>query len=358
MSVAYITPRALLTDAAAAEAIVARWAWPLLGGRLAFAAMDVMTRADGEFKHLGSIVRTAYDKDARGIATPLRDAIERQLAVLGKAPEAFAGIAQFPALMGVLNVTPDSFSDGGKHSAVDAAVAHGLTLVEAGAALVDVGGESTRPGAAPVGEAEEIARVVPVIQALTARGVSVSIDTRHGAVMREAVAAGARVINDVTALSGDPQSLGVVAHAGVPVVLMHMQGEPRTMQNNPAYVWAPGDIYDFLAARVEACVAAGIPKSNIAVDPGIGFGKTDVHNAELLNHMAMFHGLGCAVVLGASRKGFIARMGRGEAADARLGGSLAAALHGAGQGAQILRIHDVAETRQALTVAARLTTGR
>jgi len=354
----YVTPRALLTDAAAAEAIAARWAWPLLGGRFAFAAMDVSTRADGARHTLGTIVRTAYEKDAGGIPRDLRKAIEDQLAALAAAPKPFAGLADGPVLMGVLNVTPDSFSDGGKHATTEAAVAYAVALAEAGAAIIDVGGESTRPGAAPVDQAEEIQRTIPVIQALASRGMTVSIDTRHAVVMREAINAGAKIVNDITALTGDPQSLAIVADAGVPVMLMHMQGQPQTMQRDPTYVWAPGDIYDYLFTRVAACVAGGIRKDRIAIDPGIGFGKTDVHNAELFNHLAMFHALGCAVALGASRKGFISRMSRGEGADNRLAGSLAAALHGAAQGVQILRVHDVAETRQALSIQARVISGQ
>jgi dihydropteroate synthase len=325
---------------------------------MAFTAMDVSVREDGACTQLGTVVRTAYEKDARGIAADLRRAIEDQLKAFAVAPQPFAGFTGETVLMGVLNVTPDSFSDGGQHNTSAQAVAHAVALAEAGAAIIDVGGESTRPGAAPVVPEDEIARVVPVIKELAVRGLCVSIDTRHAAVMEAAIGAGAKIVNDITALEGDPRALSVVAKAGVPVILMHMQGEPQTMQNSPSYVWAPGDIYDYLAARIAACVAAGIPKHNIAVDPGIGFGKTDAHNAALFNHLPMFHGLGCKVVLGASRKGFIARMSQSEAPDQRLPGSLAAALHGAAQGVQIFRVHDVAETRQAFAVARRLGAGR
>ena len=274
---AYVTPRALLAGAAAREAVAAGWAWPLLGEG-AYAAMEVSTRENGSVTRLGAIVRTAYDKDASAIPQGLRASIEMQMAALASKRGAFAGFdVSKPILMGVLNVTPDSFSDGGRFDSAEAAVAHGVALFEAGAALVDVGGESTRPGAVPVGEHAEIARVVPVVKALTTRGVPVSIDTRHAAVMAEAVAAGAKVINDISALA-DAKSLAAAAKSGLPVVLMHMQGEPRTMQDNPTYVWAPGDIYDFLASRIAACVAAGIAKNRIAVDPGLGFGKTDDHD--------------------------------------------------------------------------------
>ncbi len=353
---AYITPRAILTGAAATEAIAAGWAWPLLG-TMAYAAMDVSVREDGKLTRLGAIVRMIFDKDAAAIPEPLRTSIRAQMAALAAPREPFAGLGlDKPVLMGVLNVTPDSFSDGGLFTNHEAAVAHARGMVEDGAAIIDVGGESTRPGAAVVSEVRELERVINVIKALAGRGVRVSIDTRRASVMAEAVKAGASIVNDVSALADAP-ALEAVAASKVSVILMHMQGEPATMQDNPTYAWAPGDIYDFLAARVAACVAAGIPKGRIAVDPGIGFGKTDTHNAEIMDHLAMFHGLGCALALGASRKGFIGRMSRGEPATLRLPGSLAAALHGVGQGAQILRVHDVAETRQALALAGRFAAG-
>ncbi len=353
----YITPRALLKGHAASEAISVGWAWPLLGGQMAFAAMDVSLRENGARKPLGTITRAAYEKEARGIPADLRGVISRQLAALAGAPAPFVVQEKIPALMGVLNVTPDSFSDGGRYHTPDAAIERGLVMATAGAAIIDVGGESTRPGAAPVAVDEEMARVVPVVKGLAHAGLSVSIDTRHAAVMEAAIAAGAQIVNDITALEGDADSLRVVAKSGVRVVLMHMQGTPQTMQENPTYVWAPGDIYDALAARIVACERAGIPKSKIAVDPGVGFGKTDTHNAEILEHMALFHGLGCALMLGVSRKGFIGRMSKGEPADQRLPGSLAGALHGARLGVHILRVHDVAETLQALAVAEHFAAG-
>jgi dihydropteroate synthase len=272
-------------------------------------------------------------------------------------PETFAGLSLAqPILMGVVNVTPDSFSDGGQFSSPTYAVAHGRALMEAGASIIDVGGESTRPGAAPVEIAEEVERVVPVVRALAELGICVSIDTRHAAVMEAAIAAGARIVNDVTALTGEG-ALGVVSKSNVAAILMHMQGEPRTMQDHPTYTWAPGDVFDLLETRLSACAAAGIPRARLAVDPGIGFGKNDVHNAQILDHTALYRALQCPVVVGASRKSFIGRMSRGEDAQHRLPGSLAAALHGVSQGAQILRVHDVAETRQALAVAGRIATG-
>jgi dihydropteroate synthase len=263
-----------------------------------------------------------------------------------------AGLAMDrPRIMGIVNVTPDSFSDGGRWLDAEAAVAHGLRLEAEGADILDIGGESTRPGAEPIGADEELRRVIPVIAALAKRARAlISVDTRHAAVMRRAADAGAAIINDVAALGHDPDAVGVAAEAGLPVVLMHAQGDPRTMQLDPRYEDVVLDVYDWLAARVAACVAAGIPRERIVVDPGIGFGKTVDHNLALIAGLGTLHGLGCPILLGASRKGFIGRLAGGVPAGERLPGSLAAALVAAAQGVQILRVHDVAATRQALTV--------
>jgi dihydropteroate synthase len=248
--------------------------------------------------------------------------------------------------MGIVNVTPDSFSDGGETVAPKEAIARGLALREGGADIVDVGGESTRPGADPVPPEIEAARVLPVIGALAQAGVVVSIDSRHAAVMAAAIAAGASIVNDVSALSGDPKSAAVVADASVPVVLMHMQGEPKTMNRKPVYGSVLLDVYDHLAGRIAAAIDAGIARGGIAIDPGIGFAKTPAHNRALLARLGIFRGLGCPVVIGVSRK----FGGKNDASKNRLGASLAAGLAAVGEGAQILRVHDVAETRQALAV--------
>jgi dihydropteroate synthase len=280
-------------------------------------------------------------------------------ALLGRlsAPRApLAGLTlNRPRIMGILNVTPDSFSDGGDRADPQVAVRDGLAMLAAGADILDVGGESTRPGAPPIGLDEERARVLPVVEALAKAGAIVSIDTRHAAIMREAVAAGAAIINDVTALEGDPESLAATAACGVPVILMHMQGSPQTMQANPTYQSAALDIYDYLAGRIAACAAAGITADRVVVDPGIGFGKNLDHNLQLFEELALFQGLGTAVLLGASRKSFIAKLapradGQVPGPKQRLAGSLAAALFGLQRGVQILRVHDVAETCQAVAV--------
>ncbi|TVR82799.1 MAG: dihydropteroate synthase [Rhodospirillales bacterium] len=252
--------------------------------------------------------------------------------------------------MGVVNVTPDSFSDGGEALNPAAAIARGFALAEQGADIVDVGGESTRPGAAPVPEDVELSRVVPVIHKLSRAGIRVSVDTRHASVMAAALDAGAVVVNDVTALTGDARALPLVAGSAASVVLMHMQGDPGTMQRAPRYDDVVADVRRWLQRRVDACTAAGIPPSRIAVDPGIGFGKTVDHNVWLLAGLPALRELGCAVVIGVSRKSFIARLSRGEPVKQRLGGSLAAALWAIGHGADIIRVHDVNVTRQALAV--------
>ncbi|MGB8622729.1 MAG: dihydropteroate synthase, partial [Paracoccaceae bacterium] len=251
-----------------------------------------------------------------------------------------------------LNATPDSFSDGGRFVARDAALAHGRGMVDAGADMIDIGGESTRPGAADVPVENEIARTGPLVAALREAGVStpLSIDTRKAAVAEAALDAGADMVNDVAALGYDPALAGLVARRGVPVCLMHARGTPATMQDDPRYDDVLLDVYDMLAERVAAAEAAGIARARIVVDPGIGFGKTVAHNLALLRGLSLFHALGCPVMLGASRKRFIGTLGHAPNAADRAPGSIALALAGAAQGVQLLRVHDIAETRQALSL--------
>ena len=267
------------------------------------------------------------------------------------APLTFAGLLLYrPRLMGVVNVTPDSFSDGGDFLDPSIAIGHGKSLIEAGADILDIGGESTRPGSKPISTDEECRRVLPVIEGLVDAGALISVDTRHAAVMRLAIGAGAHIVNDVTALTGDPESIGVCVEAGVDVVLMHMQGEPGTMQDNPHYDDAALDIVDYMQARLLELQAAGMPTTRIAVDPGIGFGKNLEHNLRILSHIDAFHALGVPLVLGVSRKSFISKIDRQADPKDRVAGSIAAAIAGWDRGVQIFRVHDVAETRQALAV--------
>ena len=251
--------------------------------------------------------------------------------------------------MGILNVTPDSFSDGGHFARAESAVDAATAMLEAGADIIDIGGESTRPGAEPVDPAIERQRVLPVVADLAARGAVVSIDTRNPSTMAAALDVGARIVNDVTAL-GAEAAIPLVAARHAPVVLMHMQGEPQTMQHDPTYDDVVLDIYDFLDKRLAACERAGIPRGQVVVDPGIGFGKTTAHNCALIRSLSLFHTLGCGVLLGVSRKRFIAALAGDCRVDQRLGGSIAAALAGVAAGADIVRVHDVPETVQALRV--------
>jgi dihydropteroate synthase len=326
-------------------------ALPLAGSGLAFASCEV-TILSGQRQ----LQRVVLPTDgvlawAEAQAPDHREALEARLRALTAPRAAFAGLSmERPRIMGIINVTPDSFSDGGDRLDAGVAVEAGRRMLEEGADLLDVGGESTRPGSEPVAVEEELRRVLPVVRALAAEGAKVSIDSRHARVMAEAAAAGAAVINDVTALTGDPESLRVASASGLPVILMHMRGEPRSMQKDPRYGDVTAEIFAYLEKRVAACREAGIPLERIAVDPGIGFGKTIGHNLTLLDRLAAFQGLGCPVLLGASRKRFIGTLGQAEEPKDRLAGSLACALAGAERGVQMIRVHDVAETRQAINL--------
>jgi dihydropteroate synthase len=256
-----------------------------------------------------------------------------------------------PAVAAILNMTPDSFSDGGTHCGDPAAAAAaGMTMAGDGAALIDVGGESTRPGAAQVWEEDEAARVVPVVERLARGGALVSIDTRKALVMERALAAGAAIVNDVSALLWDKRAIDVVARAGCPAIVMHSPDPEKDGHGKVTYRDVACDVFDWLEARVEALVAAGIDRAKIIVDPGIGFGKSLHDNLALINALAMFHGLGCPVMLGASRKRLIGALSNEAPVGERLGGSVALALKGAEAGVQLLRVHDVPETVQALRV--------
>jgi dihydropteroate synthase len=255
-----------------------------------------------------------------------------------------------PQVMGIVNVTPDSFSDPGQLEDAGNAAMAGARMAKAGAAIIDVGGESTRPGAKAVWEGDEIERIEPVIRQLSAGGVAVSVDTRKADVMTAAISAGATLVNDVSALTYDQRSPQIVAAAGVPIVLMHHQGPPETMQHDPRYEDVVIEVYCWLEERIEAAVDAGIERSRILIDIGFGFGKTVAHNLELMNNLAMFHSLGRPLVVGASRKRTIGALSNEAPADQRLGGSLAFAMKAVEQGAQIVRVHDVPETVQALKI--------
>ena len=258
-----------------------------------------------------------------------------------------------PLLMGIVNVTPDSFSDGGKFFAQDAAIEHGLKLLDEGAAILDIGGESTRPYSTPVDANEERQRVIPVIEAIHRAQPSaiLSVDTSKAAVARAAIEAGAEIINDVTGLEGDPEMLTLVRESRAGVCVMHMQGTPQTMQDQPTYTDVVAEVYDYLARRRDVLIAAGIDRQRICLDPGIGFGKTHEHNLTLMANCHRFHDLGCPLLVGHSRKGFIGKVLGDKDAD-RLYGTIGSALALAVQGVQIIRVHDVRPLREALSLFA------
>lgn len=321
---------------------------PLAGGPLAFSALEVMERTPGGTQRRVIGLGDLFERDWGRNTLAASDLLEEV-----RAPRArLAGMAlDRTRIMGIVNVTPDSFSDGGQHAGAEAAIAHGLKLAEDGADILDIGGESTRPGSDAVALDDELRRVIPVIEGLRAKTDKlISIDTRKAEVMRRAAAAGADILNDVSALTHDPAALDVAAESGLPVMLMHAQGDPKTMNDNPRYSDVVLDVFDFLEQRIRACMAAGIAKSRLVADPGIGFGKHLHHNVAVLNAMSLYHGLGVPVLLGASRKKLIGQICNVEAPQARVPGSIAAALHSIAQGVQIVRVHDVAETRQAVAV--------
>lgn len=249
-----------------------------------------------------------------------------------------------PRVMGIVNVTPDSFSDGGKFLNPDKAIGHGLRLVQEGAGILDIGGESTRPGAEVIDVAEEIRRVVPVIRGLAGKAPWISIDTRNAATMEAALAAGANAINDISALSHDKRSLDVAAEAKVPIFLMHMQGTPQTMQKKPSYNNVVEDIFQYLQQRIKVCETWRIETKMLVCDPGIGFGKTVEDNVAILRNIKRFHDLGVPVMLGASRKSFLEKIYGPAKPEERVSGSISVALWGLSQGVQVYRVHDVRET--------------
>jgi len=348
----YLLPTAIVGGEQAAAAVIAGHGWPIGDGALAFTAVAVILRrpeggADLSVAPFAELVSWA-EREHPDLCRHVSDCLHR----IGRRRPAWGGVAMdAPVVMGIVNVTPDSFSDGGEAFGTEPAIARALALVEAGATIIDVGGESTRPGADPVSPEEEEHRVVPVVRALAERGIVVSIDTRHARVMESTVAAGARIINDVTGLAGDPNSLGVAAASGAAVCLMHMLGDdPRTMQADPRYACAPLDMLDQMEERIAAAERAGLDRARLCVDPGIGFGKTALHNAQILGSLALLHRFGCPVLLGVSRKSFVGHLSQGEPPRQRLPGTLAANLAGLDAGVQILRVHDVAETVQAVRI--------
>ncbi len=342
----YIRPLGLYAAQCGEDAEEVWGGMRLAGGWLDFSAVEVIERNGADVERRIAGIGEFLERDWGRRTLNAADMFEY---VRLPRPRLVGLSLDRPRIMGVVNVTPDSFFDGDQFDDAQMAIDHARRLVEEGADILDIGGESTRPGSEPVPLDEELARVLPVIEGLAGKvDARLSIDTRKGEVMRRALAAGVDFVNDISALSHDPESLAIVADAGVPVVLMHAQGDPKTMQDDPHYDDVALDVFDYLEARIEACLRAGIAREKIVVDPGIGFGKTLDHNLALLAQISLLHGLGLPVLVGASRKSFIGKLTAAKSADQRLPGSLAAAVHAVSQGVQIVRVHDVAETRQAL----------
>jgi len=341
---ALIRPTAFVDSPFGRDGKVAR----LAGGLNWFAAVELVA-VDGHKRISTELV------PVEGLEARLDDDLARQWQALTgpRAPlhlgERTVRLDQ-PQVMGIVNATPDSFSDGGQFADAGAAAEAGAAMASEGAAIVDVGGESTRPGAKPVWEGDEIERIVPVIRQLVGGGAAVSVDTRKADVMTAAIEAGAHMINDVSALTYDGRSAEIVAASSVPVVLMHHRGAPETMQEDPRYDDVLVEVYLWLEERIAAAEGAGIGRERILIDPGFGFGKNVGHNLEVMNGLALLHSLGCPLVVGASRKRTIGALSGEATVDRRLGGSIAFALKAVEQGAQILRVHDVFETVQALRI--------
>lgn len=308
-------------------------ALPIAGGWCWFDRVEVLSRgASAEIIPASKVPQSVL----HAIASPRADIAGLSMAA--------------PQVMGILNVTPDSFSDGGRYIEPASALSQAQSMIREGATIIDVGGESTRPGAAVVPVEEETARVAQVVDTLAKGGVCVSIDTRKATVAAKAAELGAKILNDVSAMSYDPAMADVAAKTGLPICLMHAQGTPETMQADPRYDDVVLDVYDYLAERIEVALAGGIKRSQIIVDPGIGFGKTLQHNLALLRRMSIFHSLGCPILLGASRKRFIGEISGAQDAAERMAGSVSVALDGVRQGVQIVRVHDTLHTRQAISL--------
>ncbi len=340
---AYLRPAGLLWGSDAAEAVATGDAGYIAAGPVAFNRIELLFRQETTVSrswHSFSDLRASRDGEIA----------ERLEKIMAPRSLPFGLKSGLTHVMGIVNVTPDSFSDGGETPDAASAIERGQAQAAAGAAILDIGGESTRPGSEPTPAEEELVRVVPVLQALAGEGFAVSCDTRRPQVMTAAARAGAGLVNDITALGHDPASIATVRDLDLPAVLMHTLGEPRTMQHNPQYDDVALDVFDYLEARIEACEAQGLGAERLIADPGIGFGKTFTHNLELLGRLTLFHGLGVPLLMGASRKAFIGAISGEKMAGRRVPGSLAAAVYLAMQGVDIVRVHDVAETVAALKV--------
>lgn len=347
----YVQPLGLLRGFTHCEQVFKK----LVGGDIYFSAVKIITRtAQGINEEIVSVsdLENFLERKSSSVRAEIKRLLSK-IESLRPPLELNGGLVinwQEPVIQGVLNVTPDSFSDGGEHAELAKALSHARQMVGAGADIIDIGGETTKPGAKAVSIEGEKSRVLPAIKDLAALNVPLSIDSRNAEVMKDAILSGAHIINDVSALSHDPMSSSVVKDVDVPIILMHAQGSPETMQDDPQYDHVLLDIYDYLESKIRMCIDAGIANDKIIVDPGIGFGKTVEYNLEIINGLAIFHGLGVPLLLGTSRKSFIGKISGEDVAAKRIPGSIASMLLCLEQGAQIVRVHDVEQTRQAISV--------
>lgn len=339
----YLEPIGLLYGEVAREAVSLGAALPLAGSAIAFAGVRLWEGEPGAVKHAVARTSTLEAIDEPHVKTLLERLSAPRAAIAGVAMDR-------PRIMSVVNVTPDSFSDGGDHLDPAEAIAHANALAEGGADFIDIGGESTRPGSEPVSAEEELRRILPVLNDLASLPTPISIDTRKPEVMRETAKVRADVVNDVSALTFAADSMATALEIEKPVVLMHAKGDPKTMQDDPTYRDVVIEVYDYLERRIDAAVAAGLPRESLIADPGIGFGKTSAHNRALLQHIGVFHGLGTPILVGTSRKRSLQKAIGGLGPKEHAAASVAAALDAASQGVQLLRVHDFGEMRQALAV--------
>ena len=351
----YIRPVNIIFGKMAVAAVEAGAALPFLGRHGAFQLAEVTLRKEGVVRQRDVVTAGDLNKYCAGLPASLMAPAEESMVHLMTARAPLNGGGKTidldrPVIQGIVNVTPHSFSDGGQFLDPEVAIAHGQGLKSAGVDILDIGGESTRPGARPVPVSTEMQRILPVIEGLRGCGAVLSVDTRHSEVMRASAAAGVDMLNDVSALTHDEKSLSVAAQTRLPVVLMHAQGTPQNMQDRPEYTDVLFDVFDYLQDRIRCCVEAGVEKSRIIVDPGIGFGKTASDNIELLKGVSLFHALGVPVLLGVSRKTIIGYLTGAPAPQDRVTGSVAVAQEAWAQGVQIVRVHDVRETKQALRI--------
>ena len=346
----YLIPLGVIYNYNSENLVKNKLALPLVNKRFSFCSVKLVINSSNKYYSFFSSVGDMF-KWLEGEDCLIKNEIYSIFNNLNNSPNTYCGLKiDKPLIMGILNVTPDSFSDGGRYNDFDSAVRHSQNLIDAGASIIDVGGESTRPGAIPVDPSVEQERIIPIVKVLSEKGITVSVDTMHASTMDLALNSGASIINDISALSNDKDSVQVIKKNKAFVIMMHMQGKPLSMQESPSYGFAEIDVYNFLKSRIEFCQKEGVSRDKISIDPGIGFGKSQSHNFNILKNIMLFQMLGLPLVLGVSRKSFVGNLTGVSSPDNRLIGSVSLGLINAIKGVNILRVHDVIETNEALKV--------